>query len=160
MTSKKDDTEYTKYIVAFDPTGRHIEIILDGYEPSTGHRKIGSFGANPIEGKLKGDDDFDTHGDHILIAKAKEIVGELGVTDYQNMVYEDKASNAPSGNSYIPTIAEVERAVRDGENPGDLSDDVSENIDKAEAAMDKQDKAGKTKSGTKTKNDAKPRTNG
>ncbi len=152
--NQENKIDYTKYLVAFDPSGRHVEIILDGHLPTTGHRIVGEFEANAVEGKIKGEDDeFDTHGDHILIAKAKTVLDDLEIRDFQNMVYEDKASNAPTGESYTPTIAEVEKAVRNGESPADYRTEVSDNIDKAAAKYEK-------KTGTKTKNDAKPRSKG
>lgn len=153
-TNKEPEIEYTKYLVGFDPMGRHVEIYLDGNKPTTGHRTVGEFEANAVEGKLKGEEDFDTHGDHILIAAAKAVLEDLEIVDFDNMAYEDKASNAPQGTSYIPTISEVEAAVRNNESPADYQERVSDNLDKAEAKLEKASK----KAGTK--NDAKPRSKG
>jgi len=145
-------SKFTKYQVALDPVGRHVEIIPDDGKASTGHSVVGSFEANYAEQSIKGEKDFDTKGDHLFIAKAKSILEDLEIKDFQNMVYEDKVSNAPTGESYIPTIKEVEQAVRDGQNPADYRTEVSENLDKAEAENEK--------TGTKHKNDAKHRGEG
>lgn len=144
-------TKYDKFQVAVDTNARHVEIIADGHEPSAGHRTVGEFEANAIEGKLKGDPDFDTKGDHLYVAKAKSILEDLEIRDFQNMVYEDKASSAPTGESYIPTIKEVSDAVRKGESPAEYRSEVSEKLDKAE---DKLDESEHRKAG---KNDHKPR---
>lgn len=153
-TAKKtDETEApkatdTKYLVAVDTNARHVEIYLDGHKPSEGHRTVGEFEANVIEGTVKGEDDFDAKGDNILVAKAKSVLEELGIEDFKGYVFEDKASNAPTGDSYTLTHTDREHAVRDGENPAEKQAEISDNIDKAEAKYATDDRK---------KNDARPR---
>lgn len=153
-TKKTPETEankasFTDYQVAFDAMGRHVEIILDGHKPSEGHRIIGSFSANAVAGTVKGDEDFDRKGEHVLIAGAKKILSDLEITDFDNMAYEDKASNAPQGNEYVLTHAEREEAIRNGQDPAERQAAISANLSKANAAEDKPRKAG-----TRKKNDA------
>jgi hypothetical protein len=149
---KAVENEATKYLVAVDTTGRHVEIVLDGHKATEGHRTVGEFEANIIEGTVKGNDELDTHGDSLLVAQAKTILKDLGLEDFAGYVFEDKASNAPTGDSFVLSHEDRAKAVRDGENPADKQAEISENIDKAEAKMDKAD--------TKHKNDAKPRSKG
>lgn len=139
----------SKYLVAVDTMGRHVEIILEGHKPSEGHRTVGEFEANVVDGLIVGEDDFDTHGDHLLIAKSRAILNDLEITDLDDYVFEDKASNAPSGDSYVMSHTDRDRAVRDGENPAEKQAQVADNIDKAEAKLDKKNQ--------KHKNDARPR---
>lgn len=153
-TKKTDETEapkatFTDYLVAFDSQSRHVEIILDGHKPSEGHRTIGSFSADAVAGKLKGDDEFDTKGDHILIAAAKHVLEDLEISDFQNMAYEDKASNAPMGNDYVLTHKDREDAIRNGEDPTEVQAAISDNLDEAE-----KEHSTERKSGTKNKNDS------
>lgn len=148
--------EYTKYLVGYDSTGKHVEIYLEGNEPSEGHRTVASFEANPVEGVLKGDKDFDTGGDHILVAASKKALLDLGIEDFQGTVFEDKASNAPKGDSYILTHEDRARAVRENITPADKQAELSANLDKAEAKLEKAD----TNKGSAKKNDARHRTDG
>ena len=141
--------------VSVDTAGRHVEIYLDGHKASQGHRTVGEFEANLIEGTIKGNDDLDTGGDSLLIAQTKVILRDLGIEDFDGYVLEDKASNAPVDDSYVMSHKDREVAVRDGVNPAEKQAEISENIDKAESKMDKADKKN-----TKHKNDARPRSNG
>ena len=140
--------EFTKYLIAIDTNARHVEILLDGHKPSPGHREVGEFEANAVTGEVKGEEDFETNGDHILIAKAKTILEDLEIQDFQNMVYEDKASNAPAGDNYVMTHKDREDALRDGVSPTDRQAEISENLDEAEAEAERSTKR---KSGTKKK---------
>lgn len=146
MTKK---TDYTKYFVAVDTNARHVEIYLDGYKPSEGHRTVGEFEANVVEGNVKGEDDFDSRGDSLLVAKARNVLDDLEITDLSSYVFEDKASSAPTGDSYVLTHTDRDHAVRDGENPAEKQAEISDNIDKAEAKY--------ATDGDRKKNDARPR---
>ncbi len=150
----KDKIEYTDYQVAFDVTNSHVEIILKDHKPSPGHKVVGEFSVNAVEGKIKGEDDFDTHGDHVFIALAKDKLTELGVTDFSQMVFEDKASNAPTGNTYILSHEEREQAIRDSVDPHEKRVEISENIDEAAAKFETKPEPKKAQ----TKGKAKPKT--
>jgi len=147
-TEAAQDTN-TKYLVAIDTNGRHVEIYLDGHRPSEGHRTVGDFEANLIEGTIVGEEDFDTGGDSLLVAKARDILLDLGIEDTASYVFEDKASNAPSGDSYIMSHTDRDRAVRDGTNPAEKQAEIAENVDAAEELYDNLD--------DEHKNDARPR---
>jgi hypothetical protein len=113
---------------------------------------VGSFEADVVNGTVKGNDGFDAHGDSLLVAQARLVLEGLGIEDFAGYTYEDKASNAPMDTSYVMSHDDRAKAVRNGTNPAEKQAEISENIDKAEAKIDKAN--------SKHKNDAKPRTNG
>lgn len=140
MTKAKDNTEYQSYIVAFSEGGRTVHILDDKQDAEPGFRKVGEFEANAVEGKIKGEDDFDTRGDHILVAKARAVLEDLGITDVNSLTFEDKASQSTAETgTYVGTVEETVRAnASDDEgNAADHQKEVSDNLDKAEKKVDK-----------------------
>lgn len=139
----------TKYDVAFDSMGRNVEILLNGQGASEGYSVIGSFEADVVNGKVKGDSDnpHNASGGKLLIALAREVVQEAGdITDFSNVHFHDRASNAPTGHKHTLTTNEVEGAVRQGEDPATKQAEQAEKLDKAEDKHDqKRDKGTVTK---------------
>lgn len=138
-TKKKDEFDFQKYLVGLDPSGHHVIILNDQGDADDdavdGHKIIGKFEADAVNRQIKGvsEEDFDPKGDHVFVYAAKRILtDELGVEDFKGYTFEDKASNAPTGNSYVLTHDEREQAVREGKSPADVQQEMSDSLEAAE----------------------------
>lgn len=140
-----DASEFKKYLVGLDPAGRHVIIMNDEGDADDGdrdgHKIIGKFEADAVGRQIKGvkEEDFDPKGDHVFVYAAKLILeDELGISDFKDFTFEDKASNAPSGTSYVMSHDEREQAIRDGRSPADVQAEISNKLD---AAVEKNAKS-------------------
>lgn len=91
----------TKYTVFKGNGDMRVVIALDGYGPNeAGFTEVGSF-THGIDAMSNNETDakkLDLRGDHVLIAKAKEVLRDSGDFDNVNLdslTYLDRASNAP-----------------------------------------------------------------
>lgn len=105
----------TKFVVAFDSAHRNAIILNDGDENiPAGFEVIGNFDApiDPETNRLtEGTASIQAeNGDHIFIAEAKKLLEkEAGVTDFENLNIEDRASNQPQPDENVLTVKEMEQ---------------------------------------------------
>jgi hypothetical protein len=96
----------------------NVVIALDGYDPvpEEGFEKIGSFehGADPLNSQTSAQGLTADNGDHVFVAKAKEILSDHLGRDlkHNEFVFQDRASNAPNheeenySTDALPTVDE------------------------------------------------------
>lgn len=114
----KKDNDLTTFVVGFDNAQRRANIYNEGQKMDPGFKEVGTFQlaidkeTNRVKRGTVTDTDAENTtdhkaGDHIFITETNRILKENGITDFQNMRYEDKASNAPLFEP-VKTIKEVE----------------------------------------------------
>lgn len=151
--TKKADTkagspeshDFQNYAVGFDGSNRDVDIYLKDQLPQGHLRLVGEFSADPINGVIKDEDDFDPKGDGILVAKARALIEELGVSDTKGFTFRDRAGNVPLGSSYVLTHDEREKAIKDGESPADVQQEIAQNIEEVDAKLDPKEGTSKKK---------------
>lgn len=90
----------TKYLVHLNPGLRHVIVSLDGYGPTKGEglTELGSFelGVDQADNQLVDPDAINQKGDHLFVAKAKEVLLQHLGENASTKGYEflDRATNA------------------------------------------------------------------
>lgn len=144
----------TTFLVAFDASNRRAYVLNQDGEIPAGSEEIGTFEADIdpetgyVSGRLIGDS-----GDHIFIEEARKLVEEQGVSDFQNLIIEDRVSNEPRPDKPLETVKEVEQEhaadLHERDITGTETTTAGEPHRKAEEAKEKAESKPKKKAPAK-----------